>query len=121
MNEAPESIAAAEREFLQSRARMVAEYRALETTWRRRARTPSLVGGLLVTALVVGYLATGRRASVKAGSGNSTAWARLLQLGPVLVPVLQMLRAWQAGRAILPAAGEASAGEENRFGDGVRP
>jgi hypothetical protein len=122
MSDAPESIAGAERELLQSKARMVAEYRALETTWRRRARSPSVVGGLLVAALVIGYLVTGRRVGAKAGPGNSTAWTRVLQLGPVLLPVLQMLRVYQASRAVLPTAheGDADTGDRRR-GDEGRP
>ncbi|MEO8754395.1 MAG: hypothetical protein ABI624_17125 [Casimicrobiaceae bacterium] len=122
MSDAPESVAAAERELLQAKARLVSEYRALETTWRRRARSPSLIGSLLVTALVIGYLVTGKRANAKAAPGNSTTWTRVLQLGPVLVPVLQMLRVLQAGMAAIPPTPDARGADhgDQRREDGRR-
>ena len=107
MDKLDDSIATAERQVVESKAVMQAEFSAIEAKVRRAASSPMLLGGVLIVALTTGYLAIGARNkqnTARPWKAQGT-WSRLLQIGQLLVPLLGTVLAAQKARrkAISPA------------------
>jgi hypothetical protein len=90
MNESPVSIESAEQEVVEAKAQVRAEYRAVESKVRRSASSPLLVGGVLLGAAAIGYLALGERdKGVRAASREKRgAWREVLRIAQMLLPLL---------------------------------
>ena len=111
MAELDDSIATAEQRVAGSKAVMQAEFRAIEAKALRAASSPMLLGGALLIALSIGYLAIGARGRPNiAGSRPSRGtWSQLLEIGKLLMPLLGTVVAAQNAKAkrrtISPAGG----------------
>ena len=101
MSKSPVSIESAEQEVVEAKARVLAEYRAVESKVRRSASSPLLVGGVLLGAAALGYLALGNRdKGVRAASREKRgAWREVLRIAQMLLPLLGALEAAQKASA----------------------
>ncbi len=89
MNKRAESIALAEQEVAEARMAVLAECRAARANLNRRAATPAFIGGVLVSAMVLGYFAAGRSKARPAGYREGAgAWSRAASTVRVLLPLL---------------------------------
>ena len=109
-----DAIAVAERQVTEARMAVFAEYDAARARLRRRTSSPVFIGGVLLGAIALGYLAFGRakpRLPVcRESPGRRGAWSRAGRTAQVLLPLLIALNsATKAARA--PRAG--SSGTES--------
>lgn len=109
MNRLPASIESAEQELRQSRAALLAEYRAIEARMRRSARSPLVVGGVLLGAAAIGFLAVHKRNERARPQPREQrgVWPTVVQVGQMLLPLLAALKAAQeatAGRKAISRA-----------------
>ncbi len=92
MNRRADSIALAEQQVAEARLAAFAEYDAARARVRRRVRSPVVIGGVLLGAVALGYLAFryGKRRR-RADSSNPDAWALAARTVRVLAPLLVAL------------------------------
>lgn len=89
MNKHFESIVVAEQQVDDARLAVLAEYGAARANLRRRARSPAVIGGLLLGGIAFGYVALGRGKSNHHVYRESTdAWSRVIETTRVLLPLL---------------------------------
>ena len=89
MNERSHSIALAEQQVAEARTAALAEYEAVRAKLRHRIGSPVFIGGALLGATVLGYLAFGRgRPRRLADTGMPGAWSRAGKTVQVLLPLL---------------------------------
>jgi hypothetical protein len=116
MNKSRISIESAEHDLAESRALLRAEYQAIEAKVRRSASKPQLVGGLLLGAAVIGYLAVSKRAKPDRAAPREKrgAWSQVLQIGQLLLPLLGVLRTAQNAKAGRKAISRGTGAPEER-------
>jgi len=97
-----DSIELAERRVAQAKAQVLAEYRALEGKVRRRATSPLFIGGVLLSAIAVAYLAIGRAGKPKAVAKATPGglWSQLLQGAQLLLPLAGAVKAAREAKAV---------------------
>lgn len=122
MNKSPVSIESAEQDLAESRALLQAEYRAIEAKVRRRATSPLLVGGVLLGAAAIGYLAAGKRDKPDrpAPREKRGAWSQVLQIGQMLLPLLGAFKAAQEAKAGRKAIAHATGTPEDQPPENTR-
>jgi len=92
MNERADSIALAEQRVAEARTAALAEYQAARAKLRRRVGSPVFIGGVLLGAVVLGYLALGRGKPKRLVYARSPgAWSRAVKTAQVLLPLLMAL------------------------------
>lgn len=92
MNKRFESIALAEQQVAEARTAALAEYRAARAKLRRRVSSPVFIGGVLLGAMVLGYLAPGCGKPKRLVEPESPgAWSRAVKAVQVLLPLLMLL------------------------------
>jgi len=99
-DKAPVSIESAEQELAESKALLQAEYQALESKVRRGATSPLVIGGVLLGAAAIGYLAIGKRnkpalPSLRQKRGT---WGQALEVGQLLLPLVAAFKAAQEAK-----------------------
>ncbi|MFA5914137.1 MAG: hypothetical protein WC830_11335 [Burkholderiales bacterium] len=94
MNERPDTIALAEQRVAEARTAVIADYRSVRANLNRRARSPAVVGGVLLGALALGYVAVRRRKPERAvGPRGAGRWSLALNTLQLLLPLLTVLGA----------------------------
>lgn len=92
MNKRSDSIALAEQRVAEARTAALAEYQAARANLRRRVSSPIFIGGVLLGAIALGYLARGRgKPKHLVDPGNPGAWSRVVETVQVLLPLLMAL------------------------------
>lgn len=119
MNESVDSIATAERLVADAKAVMAAEYHTVIAKTRRSASSPLLVGGVLLGAMAIGYLAVGKRGKPDLALTREKrgAWPQLLQIAQILLPLLGALKAAQEAKAGRKAIVRATGAPEEQPGE----
>lgn len=114
--QSPVSIESAEQDLAESRALLQAEYQAIDAKVRRTASSPLLVGGVLLGAAAIGYLAVGKRdkRDRPAPQEKRGAWGQVLQIGQMLLPLLGALKAAQEAKAGRKAISRATGTPEDQ-------
>ena len=92
MNKRSDSIVLAEQQVAEARTAVLAECQAARTKLRRRVGSPVFIGGVLLGAIALSYLAL-RRGEPKRliYRGSPGAWSRVVKTVQVLLPVLMAL------------------------------
>ena len=89
MNNRFDSIQRAERQVAEARTAVLAEYGAARAGLRRRVGSPAFIGGVLLGAIALGYLAFGRgRPKHSADPASPGAWTQVVRTAQVLLPLL---------------------------------
>jgi hypothetical protein len=89
MNKHSDPIVLAEQQVAEARTAMLAEYQAARAKLHRRISSPVLIGGLLLGAIALGYLALRRRKPKRpVYPGSSVGWSRVGKTVQVLLPLL---------------------------------
>ena len=89
MDRSCDSIALAEQQVAEARTAALAEYEAARAKLRRCAGSPVFIGGVLLGATALGYLAFGRgRPKRRVDTGRPGAWSRAAGTMQVLLPLL---------------------------------
>jgi hypothetical protein len=92
MSRSSDPIALAEQEVAEARAAAFAEYRAAQAKVRRVALSPYVIGGTLLGAAALGYLAFGyARSRRRAEPGRPDGWTLAFKTGQLVVPLLVAL------------------------------
>lgn len=92
MNKRSDSIALAEQQVAEARTAALAEYHATRAQLRRRRGLPVFIGGVLLGAIALGYLAYGRGKPKRlVCTGSPDAWSRAVKTVLVLLPLLSAL------------------------------
>lgn len=88
MNSHSNAIVLAEQQVTEARAAVLAEYQAAQAKLRRRVTSPLFIGGVLLGALVLGYLyrRSGKPEAVVCAASPG-AWTQVLRTVQVLVPL----------------------------------
>ncbi len=100
VNKSLVSIESAEQDLAESKALLQAEYHAIEAKVRRSARSPLLIGGVLLSAAAIGYLAAGKRdkPTLRSPREKRGTWGQVLEIGQVLLPLVGALKAAQEAK-----------------------
>ncbi len=100
MNNSSALIALAEQRVAEARTATLAEYQAVRAKLRRRMGSPVFIGGVLLGAIALGYLARGRGKPQRlVEPGSPGAWSRVVKTVQVLLPLLMALNSTtEAGR-----------------------
>jgi hypothetical protein len=94
MNKRSDSIVLAEQQVAEARTAALAEYQAARAQLRRRMGSPAFIGGVLLGAIALGYLASGRGKPKRlVEPGSPGAWSRAVKTVQVLLPLLMALNA----------------------------
>jgi len=89
MNKRSDSIALAEQQVAEARTAALDEYRAARAKLRRRLGSPVFIGGVLLGAVALGYLAIGRgRPKRLVYPESRSAWWRVARTAQILLPLL---------------------------------
>ncbi len=122
INKAQVSIESAEQALAESKALLQAEYQAIEAKVRRSASSPLLVGGVLLGAAAIGYLAVGKREerARPAPREKRGAWGQVLQIGQLVLPLLGALKAAQEAKAGRKAIAHATGTPEDQPPENTR-
>jgi hypothetical protein len=89
MNERPDSIVLAEQQVAEAGTAALAEYQAAKAKLRRRVASPLFIGGVLLGAIALGYLAPARRKpKCSVCPARLGAWSRALNAVQVLLPLM---------------------------------
>jgi len=122
INKSPVSIESAEHDLAEAKALLQAEYQALEAKVRRSASSPLLVGGVLLGAAAIGYLAAGKRDKPDRPAPRETrgAWSQVLQIGQMVLPLLGALKAAQEAKAGRKAIAHATGTPEDQPPENTR-
>ena len=92
MNKRSRSIVLAEQQVAEARTAVLAEYEAARAQLNRRVGSPMFIGGVLLGAIALGYLALGRgKPKRSVYPENPGAWSRALKTVQVLLPLLMAL------------------------------
>jgi hypothetical protein len=92
MNKRCDSILLAEQQVAEARTAVLAEYQAARAKLSHRMGSPVFIGGILLGAIALGYLAIGcGKPKRLAGPGSQSAWARAGKTVQVLLPLLMAL------------------------------
>lgn len=92
MNRRVDPIALAEQQVAEARTAAFAEYEAARARVRRRVRSPVFIGGVLLGAVALGYLALAlRKRKRRVGPGSQDAWTLAAKTVQVLVSLLMAL------------------------------
>src|ERR1035437_5057274 len=98
MNERSGSIVLAEQQLAEARTAVLAEYQAARAKLRRRMGSPVFIGGVLLCALALGYLALGRgKPKHPVHPGSPGAGSRVGNAVQVLLPLLMALNSATKG------------------------
>lgn len=89
----------AERLVAARRAITRAHYEALDTRLRRQASSPKLIGGVLLGAIAIAYLAFGRSGKGKRVSKESGILPLVLKAAQIAVPLVGTLHAAREAKA----------------------
>jgi len=89
MNRRCGSIVLAEQQVAEARTAALAEYEAARAKLRHRVGSPVVIGGVLLGATALGYLAFGRGKPKRlVDRGSTGAWSRAARTVQVLLPLL---------------------------------
>ena len=89
MSSRSDPIALAERDVAEARQAAFAEYEAAQARARRLVISPVFVGGVLLGAAALGYLAYRRvRSKRRADPAGPDAWTLAINTGQIMVPLL---------------------------------
>jgi hypothetical protein len=89
MNKRSGTIVLAEQQVAEARTAALAEYQVARAKLRRRMGSPVFIGGLLLGAIALGYLALGRGKPKRPVYPRSQgAWSRVGKTVQVLLPLL---------------------------------
>jgi hypothetical protein len=92
MNRHSASIALAERQVADAQTAALVEYQAARANLRRRMASPAFIGGVLIGAIALGFLAAGRSSPKRpVNSGRPGVWSRAATTVQVLLPLLLAL------------------------------
>ncbi len=92
MNKRSDSIMLAEQKVAEARTAALAEYEAARAKLRRRLGSPVFIGGVLIGAIALTYLALGRGKPKRLVYRESPgAWSRAVNTVQVLLPLLMAL------------------------------
>jgi GAF domain-containing protein len=92
LNKRSDSIVLAEQQVAEARTAVRAEFQAARAKLRRRMGSPVFIGGVLLGAIALGYLAPGRGKPKRlVYSGSPGAWSRAVKAVQVLLPLLMAL------------------------------
>jgi hypothetical protein len=92
MSSRPDPIALAEREVAEAREAAFAEYRAARAKVRRVALSPYVIGGAVLGAAALGYLAFARARSRRGTEpGRPDGWTLAFKTAQMVVPLLVTL------------------------------
>jgi hypothetical protein len=92
MSRRADPVALAEQEVAEARETALAEYRAARAKVRRVALSPYVIGGAVLGAAALGYLAfTHARSRRRAGPGSPDGWMLAFKTGQTVVPLLVAL------------------------------
>src|ERR1017187_8160099 len=92
MNERSDSIVLGEQQVAEARTAALAEYQAARAKLRRRMGSPVFIGGVLLGAIALGYLAPGRgKPKRPVYTERPGAWSRAGKTVQVLLPLLMAL------------------------------
>ena len=86
MNKHSDSIVLAEQQVVEARTAALAEYQVARVKLRRHISSPALIGGVLLGAIAVGYLALSRSKQKRlVYQGSPGAWTRVVKTIQVLM------------------------------------
>ena len=89
MNSCRDSILLAEQQVAEARTAALGEYEAARANLRRHIGSPVFIGGVLLGATALGYLAFGRGKPKRlVDRGSTGAWSRAARTVQVLLPLL---------------------------------
>ena len=89
MNRRSDAIVLAEQQVAEARTAALDEYRAARAKLHRRLSSPLFIGGVLLGAIALGYLALGRgRPKPAVHPESSGVWWRVIRTAQVMVPLL---------------------------------
>ncbi len=89
MNKCSDSIVLAEQQVAEARTAALDEYQAARANLRRRLGSPVFIGGVLLGAIALSYLALGRgRPKRPVYPESPGVWWSVVKAVPVLVPLL---------------------------------
>ena len=92
MNRRSDSIALAEQRVAEARTAALAEYQAARANLRRRVGSPVFIGGVMLGAIALGYLALRRgKPKRRVDAESPGAWTRVFRTVQVLLPLLMAL------------------------------
>ena len=92
MNKRSDSIVLAEQQVAEARTAALAEYQAARAQLRRRMGSPVFIGGVLLGAIALDYLAPARgKPKRPVCPARPGAWSRALKAVQVLLPLLLAL------------------------------
>ena len=92
MNRRSDSIALAEQQVAEAQTAVLAEYQAARARLNRRVGSPVFIGGVLLGAIALGYLAPARgKPTCPVCPARPGAWSRALKAAQVLLPLIMAL------------------------------
>src|SRR5512140_2145357 len=106
MSELSDAIVLAEQHAAEARTALRAEYQAMRASLRRCMSSPVFIGGVLLGAITLGYLAAGRGKPTcpvcRESPGEGSRVARVVKAVQVLLPLLLALASSTSRRAAPP-------------------